>query len=65
MAKGVWGDIVELALDKSTPREKFWYLCKGLMFMPFLWAEQKSVAGTGDNDATSQSSAGDDVYPLF
>jgi hypothetical protein len=65
MTKGVWGDIVQMAWDKRTPREKFWYLCKGLMFLPFLLSEQKEFAGAGDNDATGQSSAGDDVYPLF
>jgi len=65
MTKGIWSDIMQLAWHKKTPREKFYYLCKGLMFLPFLWVERKGVAGAEDNDAISQSSAGDDVYPLF
>lgn len=65
MAKGVWGDVLQLALHKKTGWEKFLYLCKGLLFLPFIWAEQKGVSASGENDATSQSSAGDDVYPLF
>lgn len=65
MFKGLWNSVFQFAWQKKTLKEKFQYLCKGLVFLPFLWVEQKGMATSGENDVTSQSSSGDDVYPLF
>lgn len=65
MAKGVWGSVIQLALHKRTFQEKLAYLCKGVIFGAVLWLEKRNAGGVGGNDAISQSSSGDDVYPLF
>ncbi|MEI8012823.1 MAG: hypothetical protein WCI27_10175 [Candidatus Omnitrophota bacterium] len=65
MTSGLWKDIFHLAWHKKTSGEKLSYLCRGILFYPFLLMEQRRAAGVGDNEATSQSSSGDDVYPLF
>ncbi len=64
MSKGLWVCILQLALRQKSLAGKLAYFVKGLVFWPFLWAEEAKEK-KADNDATNQSSSGDDVYPLF
>jgi len=57
-------DAIRLAARKKTIKQRFIYIIKGIVFLPFLVIDLKKTSRSKD-DSASLSASGDDVYPLF
>ena len=55
---------IKLALSKKNFLIKIKYLLLGLIFIPFLFLQNKDKHSNKSN-TSEQSLAGDDIYPLF
>lgn len=64
MSKLSFKDIFILASRRKSPKERIMFFLQGLVFFPFLKLEELA-AGRENNDKSSSSASGDDVYPLF
>jgi hypothetical protein len=53
--------ILAFAMAKPTAAQRLSYLCKGLLFAPWL---RGGIAGKG-SEAAANSQLGEDIYPLF
>ena len=57
-------EMLLLANRQKTTKEKIKYLFQGIIFLPFLKRDLMRTKNN-ENESTSLSAAGDDVYPLF
>ncbi|MEK7098189.1 MAG: hypothetical protein AAB906_05060 [Patescibacteria group bacterium] len=64
MKANLMKEVVSLACAKRGFFQKFLYLCKGLIFAPFLFCENRGQEKDGRN-VSDASLTGDDIYPLF
>ena len=57
-------NILLLANRQKTAKKKLLYIVKGILFLPFIEIELIKT-NRSENDETSLTASGDDVYPLF
>lgn len=56
--------IMRLALSRKSLKQKAKYIFLGMVFFPFLQADEIRK-GAKDSSSAEASAAGDDIYPLF
>ena len=56
---------LQLSFFKKTFGLRVKYLFLAIVFTPLIFWESKGGLKNSDNDGSSQSLAGDDIYPLF
>ena len=63
MKPGLLTDVMKLAARKKNLNDRLGYILKGIIFLPFLMHDLAKTKK--ENNPTSLSASGDDVYPLF
>lgn len=64
MSESIKTLILRMAFSKNSWKQKAKYIFLGIVFFPFLQADEIRK-GAKDSSTAEASAAGDDIYPLF